>query len=411
MKEQLINQIPLFASLPPHEIGYLAQGLREREFSAGTVFIRQGEAAEQFFILIEGQMEIIRELGTPNERLLGVGEAGSFVGEMGLINPGSRRTASARARTAVRMLEMTRDDFDALLHRQPRLAYKMVRVLSFRLEEAENHTISDLREKNAQLAKACEDLKQAQAQLVEKERLDVELELARGIQKSMLPRKFPQRPEFDFGARMEPMRPVGGDFFDFIDLPSEEIGVVIGDVSDKSVPAALFMALTSNLVRAEAERGTSASETLRRVNRHLMQINDTGMFVTVLFGVLDRTSRRFRYARAGHELPLLLTAEGELSVAPRGIGLPLGAAEDIVLDEQTLPMPANSRLLLYTDGAADSRNASGEHFGIDRLRKAVLAERHEPSQRLCDRFIDRIAAFRGEVPLYDDVTIVAVQVK
>jgi serine phosphatase RsbU (regulator of sigma subunit) len=410
MKEQIIKQIALFASLPPHEIRYLAQTLREREFEAGTVFIRQGDAAEHFFILLDGQMEIIKELGTPNERLLGLSEAGSFVGEMGLINPGSRRTASVRARTALQMLEMTRADFDALLRRQPSLAYKMVRVLSFRLEETENHTISDLREKNAQLARACEDLKEAQGRLIEKERLDAELELARGIQKSMLPRKFPQRTEVDLGARMEPTRPVGGDFFDFIALPGEEIGVVIGDVSDKGVPAALFMALTSNLVRAEAQRGTSPSETLRRVNRHLMEINDTGMFVTVLFGVLDRARRQFRYARAGHEAPLLVQADGQLRAAPHNLGLPLGTTDEIVLDEQTLSLPAHSRILLYTDGIIDSRNASGEHFGIDRLREAILAEQHQPSQCLCDRLVDRIAAFRGEAPPYDDLTVVAVQV-
>ena len=113
MKEQLLKQVALFASLPPDEVRYLAEILHYREFSAGTVFIQENEIAEHFFILLEGQIEVIKALGTANERVLGVDEAGSFIGEMGLINPGSRRTASVRARTPARLLEMTRADFEA----------------------------------------------------------------------------------------------------------------------------------------------------------------------------------------------------------------------------------------------------------------------------------------------------------
>src|SRR5213593_1791465 len=124
MKEQILKQVALFASLPPDEVKYLAEILHYREFSPGTVFIEEGEIADHFFILLEGEIEIIKALGTANERVLDVDEAGSFIGEMGLINPGSRRTASVRARTPARLLEMTRADFDALLDRQPGLAVK-----------------------------------------------------------------------------------------------------------------------------------------------------------------------------------------------------------------------------------------------------------------------------------------------
>ena len=252
MNEQILKQVALLESLPTAEVKYLAEILHHREFSPGTVFIQEGEIADHFFILLEGEIEIIKALGTANERVLDVDEAGSFIGEMGLINPGSRRTASVRARTPVRLLEMTRADFDALLHRQPGLAVKMVRVFSLRLEQQQNRTIRDLQEKNLQLTRAYEQLKAAQAQLIEKEKMERELEVARGIQQSMVPRKLPRLPGFDFGARMMPARAVGGDFFDFIPLSESTLGIVIGDVSDKGVPAALFMALTSNLLRAEA---------------------------------------------------------------------------------------------------------------------------------------------------------------
>jgi sigma-B regulation protein RsbU (phosphoserine phosphatase) len=403
--------VGLFTSLPPNEVKYLAEILHYREFSAGTVFIQEGEIADHFFILIEGQIEVIKALGTANERVLGVDEAGSFIGEMGLINPGSRRTASVRARTRARLLEMTRADFEALLHRQPELAYRMVRVLSLRLEQHQNRTIRDLQEKNLQLTQAYEQLKAAQAHLIEKEKMERELEVARGIQQSMVPRKLPHLPGFDFGARMMPARAVGGDFFDLIPLPDGTLGIVIGDVSDKGVPAALFMALTSNLLRAEARRAVSVSDALRHVHQQLLEINDAGMFVTVLYGVLNGTTWEFHYARAGHELPIIYDARGELVTLPLMPGLPLGAADEILLDEHTVVLSAGSKLLFYTDGITDALDAQGNQFGFERLRQAFLAERGSPPQTVCDTLLEMSTAYRGETPQYDDITLVAVQVR
>ena len=411
MTEQILKQLALFEALPPDEVKYLAEILHHREFNAGSVFIQEGEIADHFFILIEGQIEIIKALGTADERVLDVDEAGSFIGEMGLINPGSRRTASVRARGPARLLELTRADFDALLHRQPGLAVKMVRVLSQRLEQHQNRTIRDLQEKNLQLTQAYEQLKAAQAHLIEKERMEREMEVARGIQQSMVPRKLPHLPGFDFGARMMPARAVGGDFFDFIPLSESTLGIVIGDVSDKGVPAALFMALTSNLLRAEARRASSVSDALRHVHQQLLEINDAGMFVSLLYGVLNGTTREFRYARAGHELPLLCDALGEMAVLPYTDGQPLGAMEGILLDEQTVMLPSGSTVLLYTDGVTDVLDAHGNQFGLERLRQALSAQRNAPAQALCETLLEMTAAYRAATPQYDDITLVAVQVK
>ena len=411
MKEQILKQVALFESLPPNEVKYLAEILHYREFNAGTVFIQEGEIADHFFILLEGQVEVIKALGTANERVLGVDEAGSFIGEMGLINPGSRRTASVRARTPSRLLEMSRADFEALLHRQPELAYKLVRVLSLRLEQHQNRTIRELQEKNLQLTQAYEQLKAAQAHLIEKEKMERELEVARGIQQSMVPRKLPHLPGFDFGARMMPARAVGGDFFDFIPLSENTLGIVIGDVSDKGVPAALFMALTSNLLRAEARRASSAGEALRHVHQQLLEINDAGMFVSLLYGVLNGTTREFRYARAGHELPLLHDARGEWIGLSYADGQPLGAMDGILLDEQTVVLPSGGTMLLYTDGATDVLDAQGNPFGLERLREALSARRSAPAQALCDALLEMTAVYRAETPQYDDITLVAVRVK
>lgn len=412
MKEEALKQVALFATLPANEIRYLSDTLRPREFEAGTVFIHEGETADHFFVLLDGQIEIIKALGTANERVLGVGQGGSFVGEMGLINPGSRRTASVRALTPVRLLEMTRAQFDALLHRQPSLAYKMVRVLSLRLEQESDRTIRDLQEKNFQLKQAYDSLKAAQAQLVEKERMEQELEVARGIQQSMVPRTFPQLPGFNFGARMKPARAVGGDFYDFIPISESSVGIVIGDVSDKGVPAALFMALSLTLLRAEVRRTAGSSgDVLRHVDRQLLEINDAGMFVTVLYGVLNNTTHEFHYARAGHELPLLCDAHGNIVDLPYSSGLPLGTGEDTLLDEQTVLLPAGSALLLYTDGITDVLDVHGSAFGMKRLREAFCVHQSAPAQVICDKLLDLTEAYRCESAPSDDITLAAVRVQ
>jgi len=135
------------------------------------------------------------------------------------------------------------------------------------------------------------------------------------------------------------------------------------------------------------------------------------MFVSLLYGVLNGTTREFRYARAGHELPLLHDARGELVALPYRDGQPLGAMEGILLDEQTVVLHPGRTLLLYTDGVTDVLDAQSNPFGLERLRQALLAQRSAPAQALCDTLLEITAAYRAATPQYDDITLVAVQVK
>ncbi len=406
----LIRQVPLFASVRGTETQFLAEILRESEIAAGTLLFREGEPGSSFYTLVDGQVEIIKALGSSDERLLAVRGPGEFFGEMSLLDPDGLRTASARARTRVRLLEMARRDFDALLQHRPALAHEMVRVLSLRLRESDNATIADLREKNRELAQAYADLQAAQVQIVEKEKLEQELRTAHWIQQSILPRELPHLSGFDFGARMEPARAVGGDLFDFIPLGHNRVGVVIGDVSDKGVPAAIFMALTHSLIRAEASRSASPARVLQRVNHLLMEMNDAGMFVTVLYGVLDGPQGKLRYARAGHELPLLFNPDGMVTPAAHGRGTPLGIFDDVVLDEQTIPLPPGSAVLMYTDGATDLTGPQGILFSLERLQElaqACLAGC--TAQGLCDRVWQALIAYQGTSSQDDDVALVAIR--
>ena len=323
----LLQSLPLFAALPADELRLLAERMQPCQFAPGELVLREGDACNEFYIVVQGEVDIIKALDTPDERLLAVRPAGTMVGELSLFSPGGRHTASVRAHGPLGMLVMTRADFDSLLARQPRLAYGVVQTLSLRLIESEQSTIRDLHAKNESLAQALHALQAAQAQLVEKEKLEHELEVARRIQRSLLPSQRPARPGYDFGALMQPMSAVGGDFYDFVEFPDGRVGIAVGDVSDHGVPAALFMSMTVTLLRTAARRDASAAaaepaDVLRSVNRGLLEFDMSGMFVTVLYGVLDPRQREFSYARAGHEQPLL-----QLGAAASVAGQPRSAEE------------------------------------------------------------------------------------
>jgi sigma-B regulation protein RsbU (phosphoserine phosphatase) len=248
-----------------------------------------------------------------------------------------------------------------------------------------------------------------QAQIVEKEKLERELEVARQIQESMLPQRMPFLDGFDFGARSAPAHAVGGDFFDFIPLSRDRLGIVIGDVSGKGVPAALFMALTRSLLRAEAQRRITPRETLERVNRYLLDVNETAMFVTILYGVLHRRRHEFMYVRAGHEMPLLRSPSGEVSRPGAGPGMSLGILDGPLLDEQVMTVPRGSALLLYTDGVTDAVDTQGKLFGLERLKEALHANRGAAAQLLCDQLLETVLSYGNTTSQVDDATLVAVR--
>jgi sigma-B regulation protein RsbU (phosphoserine phosphatase) len=287
----------------------------------------------------------------------------------------------------------------------------MVRVVSSRLQESENETVSSLRRKNAELTLAYEELKAAQSQIIEKQQLEHELQLAHEIQQSILPHGVPDLPGFDFDARMIPSYAVGGDFYDFVQLGGGRLGIAIGDVSDKGVPAAIFMALARSLLRAEAFRADTPDAVLRSVNRLLLDMNDSGMFVTVLYGVLDAAARRFDFVRAGHERPLRVERGGACGYVPRLPGQPLGIFAAPDLTAQSVELPPGSMLVLYTDGITDATDAQQQRFGTERLCAALDGLRGEPVHALCDDLIGIVDRYRGAAPQHDDISLVALQAR
>jgi len=411
MRAAALRQVPLFASLPAGEIDLLAETLQPVALPMGGLLFEEGARDGRCFIVLEGEVDIIKSLGTPDERLLATRGRGSSLGEMSLFSQDHRRTASVRARSAAELLEMRREDLDGLLRRHPELAYSMLGTLSQRLEQSENHTVADLREKNRLLQLAYDELKTAQAQIIEKEKLERELEVARQIQLSILPRSLPQNGRFEFGARMIPMSAVGGDFYDVLQLENGSLAVAVGDVTGHGVPAALLMALTVTLLRAEARRIESPSEVLLAVNRELMQVNDTGYFVTALYGILHDSDGKFHYARAGHSVPLVLDAGRQPIEVGHGVGHPLGLFEEMLVDEASLDLAPGSLLLLYTDGVTEAVDAQGEFFGDERLLAALQSSNGTGPDQTCEAVWDALQAYQAGASQEDDVTLLAVGVR
>ena len=408
-KIETLARVPFFASLPRSEIGYLAATLQPHAYPQGAILLREGQIDDFFCILLEGQVEIVKALGTVDERRLALAEPGAVLGEMSLFTEDGSHTASVRSLTPVQLFEMTRGNLEALLHRQPGLVYDLVRLLSRRLAGSEQTTILDLREKNRQLTLAYQELQAAQAQLVEKERLERELEIARNIQRSVLPQTLPSLPGFDLGALMVPARAVGGDFYDIIPLGCERWSIVVGDVCDKGVPAALFMTLTYSLIRAEAGRYDAPGEALRAVNRLLMNINTSHMYVTLLYGILDCATGRLSYARAGHPPPLLLDGAGRVVPLERGPGQMLGLFDDPLLDEQSLAFPEGGALLAFSDGLSEAADQRGVELDVERVAQWVGACGSATAQQICDRLWDQVQAWTSPTGPQDDFTLLMVK--
>ncbi len=263
-----------------------------------------------------------------------------------------------------------------------------------------------------QLAMAMESERLAR-EVLEQQRLEREIELGRDIQASFLPSECPSGPNWQLSALWRAARQVSGDFYDFIALRPREghprWGIVIADVSDKGVPAALFMALSRTLIRSAAISRISPATTLTRVNARLFADVRSEQFVTVFYAVWEPNTRLLTYANGGHNPPLLVSADGNLRPLP-GRNMALGVLEDTEYTERSIKLEPGDVLLLYTDGLTDAINPAGEEFGLTGAQTVLTANRHEPCATIVHRLGEAVQNFTGPVEAFDDLTMVVLKV-
>lgn len=245
-----------------------------------------------------------------------------------------------------------------------------------------------------------------------RERVEGELSAARDIQIGMLPRRFPPFPDrrdIDVHALLEPAKQVGGDLYDYLLIDEHRLFFVVGDVSGKGVPAALFMAMTTTLFKASALSGASAGKIMDRVNAELARENAAEMFVTAFAGILDLRDGTVEYSDGGHEAPFIVRADRSVERLAKQQGMALGVFEDVSYRTARFVLAPGDALVLFTDGVSEATDKDERLFTTDGIRAALESVRADPSARLiAEGLAESVRGFVGAVPQSDDIAILVV---
>lgn len=245
----------------------------------------------------------------------------------------------------------------------------------------------------------------------ERQRISTELDVATRIQADMLPcifPAFPDRPEFDIYATMNPAKEVGGDFYDFFMVDETHLAIVIADVSGKGVPAALFMVIGKTLINDHTKPGTDLGDVFSEVNELLCRSNNEGLFITAFEGVLDLVTGEFSFVNAGHEMPFIARAGGVYEAHRLRPGFVLAGMEDMVYQSGSIQLSPGDKIFQYTDGVTEATNAAHELYGMERLTEVLAKNTDKKPAELLPIVKADIDAFVGEAPQFDDITMLCV---
>ena len=248
--------------------------------------------------------------------------------------------------------------------------------------------------------------------IIAKEKIESELRIAHQIQMELLPTTFPPFPErtdFDIHAIIEPAKAVGGDFYDFFFIDDQHLCFTIGDVSDKGVPAALFMAKTKTLIKAAAANMYDSGKILEIVNKEVCFNNDSFMFVTLFIAILNTANGKICYTNAGHNPPLLVSNGNDPEFVAGTGSTALGIDVDSTFSSARLRLQYEDVLFLYTDGVTEARNKNNEFFTEERLLQEVAEHAKDPLEKLVTTILHKVKQFSKDAAQADDITILALK--
>jgi len=243
-------------------------------------------------------------------------------------------------------------------------------------------------------------------QSAENVQMTSELRKARKVQESLLPANTPQLPGWELAVLLEPAHETSGDFYDFLTLPDGTLGMVIADVTDKGTSAALFMALSRSLWRTFAiNHPAEPEQAMAQTNQRIVADTHGGLYITLLYGILNPQQAKFTYCSAGHNPALLMRAkDGSIEKLER-TGIPLGVLEETTWKQKSIAIEPGDVLVLYTDGITDAQNMSEEFYGLERLKEALLGLQEKTAMEIRDVLIEEVRTWVGKAAQFDDITL------
>jgi serine phosphatase RsbU (regulator of sigma subunit) len=372
-----------------------------------SLFRRDGsKAPEETPAVSEPEMQVVApdlQIAPDDPILAYLADASGVVEieKLDLDSPALREMKAADVKLVVPLV--SQGELIGLLNLGPRLSQQEYSADDRKL-------LSDLSTQTAPAVRVAQLVRQQQQEAQERERIEQELRIARLIQQTLLPKTLPQLPSYDVAAYYQPAREVGGDFYDFMELDDGRLGLVVGDVTDKGVPAALVMATTRTMLRASAQRLFSPGEVLRRANDALVTDIPPNMFITCLYAILEPESGRLVYANAGHDLPYRRTRESTAAEELRATGMPLGLMPGMSYEEKEITLEGGESVLFYSDGLVEAHDpTTREMFGFPRLQGLVGTHR-EGGSSLIGFLLSELTRFTGEGwEQEDDITLVTLE--
>ncbi len=370
----------VFDSAEMRGFGFYQNTAAHCTYKKGEIIFRHGDLGEGMYIVVEGEVSVTIE-GLPIDHLY----PGSVLGEMALIDT-QPRSAAAAAATDCKLFYVDYAGFVALTRRYPDFAIRIMQIMSNRL-------------------------RRFMTEEVRRQRMEEELAIGKQIQLSLLPKSCPQVPGWEFAAFYRPARQVGGDLYDFVPAPdgSQQMNIVIADVTGKGVPAALFMAMSRTAIRAEIGHGHGPAMILQRTNSFIAKDAQARLFLSMFYASVDTQSGCVTFANGGHEWPYWRRAKTGSVENLRASGFLLGVLPVIAPVEHQIVMELGDILVFYTDGLTEARNGMNELFGEKRLQAVIQEATAVSASMLLERITTAVTQFAGTIPPFDDFTLVVVK--
>ena len=420
--------VPVRDSEADERYSAMIEGIAAKTVEAGATLMRQGEQSEEAFVIAEGTVRV--EADTAYGAVpLATFSAPKLIGEIGALSD-MPRTASVIAVTDLKVHVVPRSRLISFGRENPHFLTSVIAQLGRQLDglnrtlsmysnalaalesrDFDTRILDDLANPSPQLAEFSAAFRKFAQEIVGKRRRQDELASAAIIQQSYLPSRDVLADTTDalvLHASMRPARNVGGDLYDFFPLDTDRVAIAIGDVCGKGIPASLFMAVVMTVLRVSAREESNPQAMIARANAVLGRDNTSSMFATLFFGVLDLRDGALEYCNCGHNAPLIIGADGDISSLPE-TGLPLALYTDRSATARTVRLAPTDLFVLFTDGVTEAMNPAKEDFSDERLIETVRAARHLDTEAVVEHNFREVDAFAQDAEQADDITCVALR--